>query len=66
VLLEELLFENSTLLFAAYSVAVSAKDAEYFAQICCGIAQSLESQDGRETCEAQDEVGEPSYAWHKP
>ena len=56
VLLEELLFENSTLLFAAYSVAVSAKDAEYFAQICCGIAQSLESEEGRDTCSAQDEV----------
>ena len=56
VSLEEILFENSTLLFAAYSVAVSARDAEYFAQICCGIAQSLETQDGRATCVAQDEV----------
>lgn len=46
----------STLLFAAYSVAVSASDSEYFAEICRDIAQSLESETGRAACEAQDEV----------
>ena len=56
ILLEDILFTSSTLLFAAYSVAVSASDVEYFAQICCGIAISLETEDGRDTCEAQDEV----------
>jgi len=43
-------------LFAAYSVAVSANDVEYFARICKDIAQSLESEQGRIACEAQDEV----------
>ena len=55
-LLEELLFEDSRLLFAAYSVAVLENNAEYFAQICKGIAGSLQSEDGRDTCVAQDEV----------
>lgn len=55
----ELLEENldeSNLLFAAYSVAVSANDVEYFASICKDISQSLESEQGRLACEAQDEV----------
>ena len=46
----------STLLYAAYSVAVSASDAEYFAEICRDLAQSLQSEAGRTACEAQDEV----------
>jgi hypothetical protein len=44
------------LLFAAYSVAVSASDSEYFAEICRDLAQSLQSESGRAACEAQDEV----------
>jgi len=48
--------DESNLLFAAYSVAVSANDVEYFARICKDIAQSLESEQGRLACEAQDEV----------
>jgi hypothetical protein len=37
-------------------VAVSASDAEYFAEICRDLAQSLQSEAGRTACEAQDEV----------
>jgi hypothetical protein len=47
---------SSNLLFAAYSVAVSAGDAEYLANICADVAQSLETETGRLACEAQDEV----------
>ena len=54
--LEDLLFENGTLLYAAYSVAVSASDAEYLAEICRDLAQSLQTEAGRTACEAQDEV----------
>jgi hypothetical protein len=56
ILLEELLAENSTLLLAAYSIAVSADDSEYFAQICAELAQTLETEQGRSACSAQDEV----------
>ena len=45
--LEDLLFENGTLLYAAYSVAVSASDAEYLAEICRDLAQSLQTEAGR-------------------
>jgi len=55
-LLEEMLFESSQLLFAAYSVAVSANDSEYFAEICKDISKSRETEAGREICESQDEV----------
>lgn len=48
--------DDSNLLFAAYSVAVSANDARYLANICKDIAQSLESESGQLACEAQDEV----------
>lgn len=47
---------RSTLLFAAYSVAISANDSEYLAEICKDLAQSLVSEQGRSACEAQDEV----------
>ncbi len=46
----------SNLLFAAYSVAISANDSEYFAEICKDLATSLETDQGRVACEAQDEV----------
>jgi hypothetical protein len=52
-----LIISIRTLLYAAYSVAVSASDAEYFAEICRDLAQSLQSEAGRTACEAQDEVG---------
>ena len=55
-LLNSLLSSNSTLLFAAYSVAISANDSEYLAEICKDLAQSLISEQGRSACEAQDEV----------
>ena len=55
-LLKKLLSSNSTLLFAAYSVAISANDSEYFAEICKDMALSLQSEQGRMACEAQDEV----------
>jgi len=55
-LLEDLLLESSTLLFAAYTVALSAKDSEYLAEICSDIAGSLETDAGRLAVEAQDEV----------
>lgn len=35
---------------------MSASDAEYFAEICRDLAQSLQSEAGRTACEAQDEV----------
>jgi hypothetical protein len=44
------------LLFAAYSVAISANDSEYLAEICKDLAQSLVTEQGRSACEAQDEV----------
>ncbi len=47
---------HSNLLFAAYSVAISANDSEYFAEICKDLATSLETEQGRVACEAQDEV----------
>jgi hypothetical protein len=53
--LSEMLVENSNLLFAAYSVAISANDSEYFAEICKDISNSLESEQGKIACEAQDE-----------
>lgn len=43
-------------MFAAYSVAISANDSEYLAEICRDISQSLLSVQGRSACEAQDEV----------
>eukprot|EP01032_Pedospumella_encystans_P013349 gene13349-15376_t len=55
-LLNALLSSNSTLLFAAYSVAISANDSEYLAEICKDLAQSLVTEQGRSACEAQDEV----------
>lgn len=54
--LEELLFENSTLIYAAYSVAKSAGDPKYLATVCRDIAQSLMTDMGRAGCAAQDEV----------
>ena len=56
VLLEDLLFEKSTVLYSAYSVAFSQKTAEYFAQMCVHIAVSLQSEEGRNAREAQDKV----------
>ena len=42
---------------AAYSVALSNNaDSAYFAEICKDLAQTLETEDGRQACEAQDEV----------
>lgn len=55
-LLLQLLEQNATLLFAAYSVALSAADSEYMAEICKDLGTSLQTQQGREACEAQDEV----------
>eukprot|EP01038_Epipyxis_sp_PR26KG_P012570 gene12570-16858_t len=54
--LEELLLNNSTLLFAAYSIALSANDSEYLAEICKDLSQSMLTAQGRSACEAQDEV----------
>jgi hypothetical protein len=51
-----LLKNSSTLLFAAYSVAVSAGDLEYLTEIVKDIASSLQTEQGRSACEAQDEV----------
>jgi len=69
--LEDLLFENGTLLYAAYSVAVSASDAEYLAEICRDLAQSLQSEAGphpasppaqRSASDAETETGPPAPA----
>ena len=43
----------STLLFAAYSVAVSANDSEYLAEICKDLAISMATEQGKLACEAQ-------------
>jgi len=55
-LLEDFLLDSSTLLFAAYTVALSAKDSEYLSEILSDIAGSLETDEGRLAVEAQDEV----------
>ena len=55
--LEKLLFDDtSMILYAAYSVALSADDASYFAEILKDLASSLLTDGGRLACEAQDEV----------
>ena len=46
----------SSLLVAAYSVAISAGDSEYLADIFRDIADSLSTAAGRAVCEAQEEV----------
>lgn len=46
----------SLVLTAAFSVALSANDAEYLAEIFRDVASSLETDEGRSACEAQDEV----------
>lgn len=52
-LLKDLLFQDSTLIVAAYSVAISANDPEYLAEICKDLAQSLKSSSGKRTLESQ-------------
>jgi D-ribose pyranose/furanose isomerase RbsD len=54
--LEELLFNNSSLIFAAYSVAKSAGDIEYLTEVCKDIAQSMMSAAGQSACAAQEDV----------
>ncbi len=54
--LEELVFNESLLIYAVYSVAISANDGTYFANICKDIALTLESEDGRLACSAQEEI----------
>ena len=54
--LRNLLQENSSILFAAYSVALSSNDAAYMAEICRDLALSLRTEAGRLACEAQAEV----------
>lgn len=54
--LEELLFDNSPLILAAYSVAKSVSDAQYLAEILHDIAQSLQTTAGRAACAAQEVV----------
>jgi hypothetical protein len=54
--LRRLLAENSSILFAAYSVALSSNDATYLAEICRDLALSLGTEAGRLACEAQAEV----------
>mmetsp|Transcript_13985 Transcript_13985/g.23160 ORF Transcript_13985/g.23160 Transcript_13985/m.23160 type:complete len:1107 (-) Transcript_13985:207-3527(-) len=54
--LEELLFSNSSLVLAAYSVAKSAGDSQYLANICKDIAQSMMTTAGQSACAAQEEV----------
>eukprot|EP00602_Paraphysomonas_sp_CaronLab_P003323 CAMPEP_0185019350 /NCGR_PEP_ID=MMETSP1103-20130426/1952_1 /TAXON_ID=36769 /ORGANISM="Paraphysomonas bandaiensis, Strain Caron Lab Isolate" /LENGTH=1099 /DNA_ID=CAMNT_0027549607 /DNA_START=227 /DNA_END=3526 /DNA_ORIENTATION=- len=54
--LEELLFNNSSLVFAAYSVAKSAGDAQYLAEVCKDIAHSMMTSAGQSACAAQEDV----------
>ena len=54
--LRNLLQESSSILFAAYSVALSSNDAAYMAEICRDLALSLQTAAGRLACEAQAEV----------
>ena len=46
----------SSLVLAAYSVAKSAGDSQYLANICKDIAQSMMTAAGQSACAAQDEV----------
>ena len=55
-LLKELLFEDPTLIVAAYSVAISANDAEYLAEICRDLVASLRQPEGHEACRCQMEL----------
>ena len=54
--LRNLLQEDNSILFAAYSVALSSNDAAYMAEICRDLALSLRTEGGRLACEAQSEV----------
>ena len=54
--LEELVFDDNILLHAAFSVAESAKDADYLAEICKDIGQSVQTADGRATLGAQEDL----------
>ena len=45
--------KDSTLLYAAYSVAVSANDSEYLAEICVDLAVSLQTEEGQLACEVK-------------
>lgn len=47
---------GSSLIFAAYSVAKSAGDAEYLTEVCKDIAQSMMSTAGQSACAAQEDV----------
>jgi hypothetical protein len=46
----------SSLIFAAYSVAKSAGDADYLTQVCKDIAQSMMTTAGQSACAAQEDV----------
>ena len=43
-------------MFAAYSVAKSAGDSQYLAEVCKDIAQSMMTSAGQSACAAQDDV----------
>lgn len=47
---------RSSLIFAAYSVAKSAGDSQYLAELCLDIAQSLMTGAGQAACAAQEEI----------
>ena len=47
---------DSSLVFAAYSVAKSAGDSQYLAEVCKDIAQSMMTSAGQSACAAQDDV----------
>lgn len=54
--LEELVFDDNILLHAAFSVAESAKDADYLAEICKDIGQSVQTEDGQTALGAQEDL----------
>lgn len=54
--LEELVFDDNVLLHAAFSVAESAKDADYLAEICRDIGQSVQTEEGRTALGAQEDL----------
>lgn len=55
-IIDTMLVNNSPLLFAAYSVAVSAQDSEYLAEIFRNLARLMTTEEGRLVCEAQEDL----------
>lgn len=60
-ILKGLVAEDSILLDAAFSVTSSTKDVEYLSEILHDIAESIQTEEGKQACDAQDEVLQVAY-----